>query len=79
MQQAPVSKEIFYSRPCPIHNRCPGDNNRVILAPDVNEHVIDSISLWVLKNLGLIETHVKKFNLPSPASYVTGSTPIDSI
>ena len=32
-----------------------------------------------LKNLGLIEAHVKKFDLPSPASHVTGSLLIDSV
>ena len=33
----------------------------------------------VLKNLGLSEAHVKKFNLPSPASHITRSQLIDSV
>ena len=32
-----------------------------------------------LKRIGIIEAHVKKFNLPGPASHITGSKPIDGI
>ena len=56
-----------------------GDNNKVILAADINEHIIDGVLLRALKNIGMIEAHVKKFDLPGPASHITGSKPIDSI
>ena len=56
-----------------------GDNNRVILAADVNEHVTDGILPRALKNLGMIEAHAKKFDLPGPASHITGSQPIDGV
>ena len=56
-----------------------GDNNKVILAADINEHVIDGVLPRALKNLGMIEAHVKKFDLPGPASHITGSKPIDGI
>ena len=54
-----------------------GQNNKVIVATDMNECVIDGVLPRELKNLGLIEAHVKKFNLPGPASHVTRSLPID--
>ena len=56
-----------------------GENNKVIIATDANEHVIDGVSPRALKNLGLIEAHVKKFNLPCPTSHITGRLPIDSV
>ena len=52
-------------------------NNKVILAADINEHVIDGVLPKALKNIGLTEAHVKKFSVPGPASHVTGSQPID--
>ena len=55
------------------------ENNKIILAADINEHIIDGVLLKALKNLGLSEAHVKKFNLPGPASHITGSQPIDGV
>lgn len=55
------------------------ENNKVILAADINEHVINGVLPKELKKLGLIEAHVKKFNLPGPASHITGSQPIDGV
>ena len=45
-----------------------GQNNKVIVAADTNEHIIDGVLPEALKNLGLIEAHMKKFDLPGPAS-----------
>ena len=56
-----------------------GENNKVIVAADINEHVIDGVLPRELKNLGLVEAHVKKFNLPGPASHITGRLPIDGV
>jgi len=56
-----------------------GGNNKVILAVDINEHVIEGNLPTALKRLGLIEDHVKKFNRPGPASHTTGSNPIDRV
>ena len=53
--------------------------NKIILAADINEDVIDGALLKALKNLGLSEAHVKKFNLPGPASHATRSQPIDGV
>ena len=53
------------------------ENNKIMLAADINEHAIDGTLLKALKNLGLLEAHVKKFNIPGPASHITGSQPID--
>ena len=55
------------------------ENNKVIIAVNTSKHIIDGVLLRALKNLELIEAHVKKFNLPSPASHVTGSLLIDSV
>ena len=54
-------------------------NNKVILAADINEHVINGKFLKELKRIGMIEAHVKKFNIPGPASHITGSEPIDGV
>ena len=51
----------------------------VILAADINEHVIDGVLLKALRNLDLIEAHAKKLNLPGLASHITSRKPIDSI
>ena len=56
-----------------------GQKNKVIAAADANEHVIDRVLLRALKNYGLIEACVKKFDLPSPISHITRSLPIDSV
>ena len=55
------------------------ENNKVILSADINEHVIDGVLSRELKNLGMVEAHVKKFNLPGPASHITGRLPIDGV
>ena len=55
------------------------ENNKITLAADINEHVIDGTLPKALKKLGLLEAHVKKFNIPGPASHVTGSRPIDGV
>ena len=54
-------------------------NNKVMLAADINEHVIDGVLPKALKNIGLTEAHVKKFSVPGPASHATGSQPIDGV
>ena len=56
-----------------------GENNKVIIATDTNKHIMNGVLPRFLKNLGSIETHMKKFDLPGPASHVTGSLPIDSV
>ena len=32
-----------------------------------------------LKRIGMIEAYIKKFNIPGPASHITGSEPIDGV
>ena len=34
------------------------ENTKIMLAADINEHVIDGTSPKALKNLGLVEAHV---------------------
>ena len=53
-------------------------NNKVIVAVDTNKHVRDGVLPNALKNLGLIEVHATKFDLPHFASTVTMSLLIDS-
>ena len=55
------------------------ENNKIILAANINEHVIDGALPKVLKNLGLSEACVKKFNLPGLAYHITGSQLIDGV
>ena len=54
-------------------------NNKVILAADINEHVLNGKLPKELKRIGMIEAHVKKFNTPGPALHITGSEPIDGV
>ena len=54
-------------------------NNKVILVADINEHVLNGKLPKELKRIGMIEAHVKKFNIPGPASHITGSEPINGI
>ena len=54
-------------------------NNKVILAADINEYVINGKLPKELKRIGMIEAHVKKFNLPRLASHITSSEPIDGV
>ena len=45
----------------------------------VNEHVTDRVLPRALKNLGLIEACMKKFDLPGPASHITEYLLIDGV
>ena len=54
-------------------------DNRIILAVDINEYAVNRKLAKELKRIGMIDTYFRKFNLPSPASHVTGSAPIDRV
>ena len=54
-------------------------DNRIILAADINEHTVDGKLAKELKRIGMIDVYFRKFNLPSPASHVTGSVLIDRV
>ena len=54
-------------------------NNRIILAADINEYTVNGKLAKELKRIGMIDAYFKKFNSPSPASHVTGSTLIDGV
>ena len=41
--------------------------------------MIDGVKLQALRNLGLIEAHIKKFNLLGPVSHISVSVLIDNI
>ena len=54
-------------------------DNRIILAVDINEHVVDRKLAKELKRIGMIDVYFKEFNSPGPVSHVTGSAPIDGV
>ena len=54
-------------------------NNKEILAADANEYAIDIKLLAELKRIGMIDSFIKKFNLPGLTSHATGSKPIDKV
>ena len=54
-------------------------DNRIILAADINKYTVTGKLAKELKRIGLIDTYFRKFNLPGPASHVTGSALIDGV
>ena len=54
-------------------------DNRIILAADINEHAVTGKLAKELKRISMIDVYFRKFNLPGPASHVTGSAPIDGV
>ena len=54
-------------------------NNKMILVADINKHIIDGKLLSKLKSIRILDTYVKKFNLPTPVSHVTDSELIDGV
>ena len=54
-------------------------DNRIILAADINEHAVTGKLAKELKRISMIDAYFRKFNLPGPASHVTGSAPIDGV
>ena len=54
-------------------------DNRIILAADINEYAVTGKLAKELKRIGMIDVYFRKFNLPGPASHVTGSALIDRV
>ena len=55
------------------------ENNRIILAADINKHAVDGKLAKELKRISIIDAYFKKFNSPGSVSHVTGSALIDGV
>ena len=55
------------------------EDNRIILAADINEHTVNGKLMKELRRIGIIDAYFRKFNSPSLASYVIDSALIDGV
>ena len=55
------------------------EGNEVVLAADINGHIIDGKLPAELRKVGIVEVFAKKFNSLGLASHMTRSKPIDGV
>ena len=55
------------------------EGNKVMLAVDINKHVIEGKLPAELRKISVVEVFVKNFNSPGPTSHMKGSKLIDGV